>query len=64
MAPKTAAANLDNDPIDRALDAAPLDDLADSDEERAELASRRANPVFVSGLVVSGEIAGDDRHDG
>src|SRR5262249_47613280 len=47
----------DDDPVRRAAAAAPLDDVPQTEEERAEIARRKANPVLVRGQVVTAMLA-------
>jgi hypothetical protein len=54
----------EKDPVFRALDDAPADDAPESDERRAEIERRKANPEFVSGAAVSAKLADRRRRNG
>lgn len=61
-----AAARAENhdDPVARAADLAPPDDVPETDEERAEVERRRANPVLVPGHAVTAMLAERRREEG
>src|SRR5690242_9598305 len=62
--PPIAVEEVERDPIFRALDDAPMNEIDDTDEERAELDARREEPLFVPGSVVSKELEKRRRHRG